>query len=237
MEHRRDWDAQCERLSAYLDRHLTDGERADLERHVSGCARCTAELAALRQVVSLLGALPVPQAPRSFALPDSVATQPRAHPGAVGVRGRAPSAVAAQWAGGVAAAAGLVVLLGGLLALHGPMLVPTAASSLSRAATTSRAPSASAQHDQHATPSPGRGTFAGQSPTGTPATVNGAASTPQQTPAGATPVAPSTEQHASDTASATAPPGLPEVPIAGATLLIGGATAFALGRRAARRRT
>src|SRR5690242_10748436 len=76
-QHAGDWDEQRERLSAYLDDELGAEERAALERHLPGCARCQAELADLRDVRALLGALPMPAAARSFTLPDDgVVPQP-----------------------------------------------------------------------------------------------------------------------------------------------------------------
>jgi anti-sigma factor RsiW len=61
--------AQRERLSALLDGELDAEQRRALERHLVGCGECQRELAALREVRTLLRALPTPTPPRSFALP------------------------------------------------------------------------------------------------------------------------------------------------------------------------
>ena len=55
-------------LSAYIDGELSAGERSRMERHLDGCATCSATLADLRAVRSALQALPRATAPRSFAL-------------------------------------------------------------------------------------------------------------------------------------------------------------------------
>jgi hypothetical protein len=47
-----------ERLSALLDGELPDAERARVERHLSSCAACRAELEELRRTVELLRGLP-----------------------------------------------------------------------------------------------------------------------------------------------------------------------------------
>jgi anti-sigma factor RsiW len=71
-EHQQDWETQRERLSAFLDGELPTAERAALEAHLTGCARCAAELGELRQVVGILRALPAARVPRSFTLPAAV---------------------------------------------------------------------------------------------------------------------------------------------------------------------
>lgn len=65
-----------EQLSAALDGMLTPDEQAMLDAHLAGCANCSRELEELRQVRSLLRAMPQPALPRSFLLPteDAVAT-------------------------------------------------------------------------------------------------------------------------------------------------------------------
>jgi hypothetical protein len=116
-QHIEDWDEQRERLSAYLDGELGTEERAALERHLPGCARCQAELADLRGVRALLRALPMPAAPHSFVLPDD-GTVPRPIATAATARRSArrttTSTVARvmEWVGSVAAVAGLLLLLG-----------------------------------------------------------------------------------------------------------------------------
>jgi anti-sigma factor RsiW len=55
----------CERsepeLNAYVDGELPPAERAALERHLAGCARCQTELELLRLVSGSLGQLPRPE--------------------------------------------------------------------------------------------------------------------------------------------------------------------------------
>jgi hypothetical protein len=50
-----DW---TDRLSDYLDDELTPPERAALEAHLAGCARCSETLAELREVVARAATLP-----------------------------------------------------------------------------------------------------------------------------------------------------------------------------------
>lgn len=57
-----------ELLSAYLDAQVTPGERRRIEAHLAECAACRHELAALRQTVTLLQALPRIAVPRAFTL-------------------------------------------------------------------------------------------------------------------------------------------------------------------------
>ncbi|MFI5275090.1 MAG: zf-HC2 domain-containing protein, partial [Ktedonobacterales bacterium] len=138
--HRTDWEAQRERLSAYIDGRLPAAERAALEQHLPTCARCANELAELRRTVALLRALPTPALPRSFALP----TRPRVATTAGAPRPAASRSVprwaaAAQWAGGLAAAAGLILVLGS--ALGGALQVgERAASNAAAGGTTASAP-------------------------------------------------------------------------------------------------
>src|SRR5690348_10191040 len=99
-----DWDAQRERLSAYLDGELSASERAALDAHLPGCAQCQRELAALRQTRALLRALPAPALPRDFRLPAQLAVAP--------VRRRPPAwARPAQAIGTIAAMIGLAFLI------------------------------------------------------------------------------------------------------------------------------
>lgn len=115
-QHIEDWDEQRERLSAYLDDELGADERAALERHLPGCARCQAELADLRGVRALLRTLPAPAAPRSFVLPDDGAVPRPISTAATARRSARPTtgalARAMEWGGSVAAVAGLLLLLG-----------------------------------------------------------------------------------------------------------------------------
>lgn len=61
-----------EQLSAFLDQHLSSEEQAAYKAHLQDCQQCQDALASLRQMVSLLKALPQPELPRSFALPLGV---------------------------------------------------------------------------------------------------------------------------------------------------------------------
>jgi hypothetical protein len=47
------------RLQAYLDGDLPEAEARALGEHLAGCARCAAELAALRRVFAMLAAVPL----------------------------------------------------------------------------------------------------------------------------------------------------------------------------------
>lgn len=61
-------DQDYELLSAYLDGLLTNGERAALEQRLAVEPLLRAELAALRQTVTLVRSLPARKAPRNFVL-------------------------------------------------------------------------------------------------------------------------------------------------------------------------
>ena len=65
----------AENMSAYIDGRLSAREAARLERHLTLCATCPADLATLRQTKSLLQRAPVLPVPRSFALPASAQVQ------------------------------------------------------------------------------------------------------------------------------------------------------------------
>ncbi|HEX8982528.1 MAG TPA: zf-HC2 domain-containing protein [Ktedonobacterales bacterium] len=69
------WERQRELLSAHLDGALEPKEDAALGAHLSTCADCQHELAALRQTRALVHALPSPALPRSFTLPDTIETR------------------------------------------------------------------------------------------------------------------------------------------------------------------
>lgn len=83
-------------LSALLDGELGDGEAADVRAHVTGCASCRADLAAVGEARAAVRALPW------FDVPDLVVARLRRSPFR-----RRPWMVAAAAAAGVAA--GLVV--------------------------------------------------------------------------------------------------------------------------------
>jgi hypothetical protein len=116
--HPTDWERQREQLSAYIDGELSAAERAELERHIPGCAECQAALGELRRVHDLLAALPMPKAPRSFALPLDL--RPDARPLAAAAPPRRPvtrrgGATVLQWVGAIAATVGMFLLLGGVV--------------------------------------------------------------------------------------------------------------------------
>jgi anti-sigma factor RsiW len=71
------WAGEHERvealLSTYLDGRATSDERALVERHLAACADCTRNLATLRATVAAVRDMPRVHAPRSFALPRSLA--------------------------------------------------------------------------------------------------------------------------------------------------------------------
>jgi len=60
-------------LSTYLDGRASDAERVRVERHLAACADCTRNLATLRATVAAVREMPKVHAPRSFALPRSMA--------------------------------------------------------------------------------------------------------------------------------------------------------------------
>jgi hypothetical protein len=127
-------------LSAALDGMLPPDEQAALDAHLAGCVTCARELEELRQVRSLLRAMPQPALPRSFLLPtgDAAASSRTAVQGRQPVPAVTPewpparrSAEAARamrtlratrWIGTIAAMLGLALFLGTLLpmlTLHG----------------------------------------------------------------------------------------------------------------------
>src|SRR5215471_825181 len=108
--HPNDWERQREQLSAYIDGELSAAERAELERHIPGCPECQEALGELRRVHDLLAALPMPKAPRSFALP--LDSHLPAQPVAQQTAARRSRAGLIQWAGAIAATIGLFLLLG-----------------------------------------------------------------------------------------------------------------------------
>jgi hypothetical protein len=97
-----------DRLSAYLDGELDDAERAEVERVLVASPAAQAELAAVREVKALLGALPPVVRPSepAFVQPSEPAVAPVVPHRA---RRRWPAALAGF--GAVAAAAVLVVAL------------------------------------------------------------------------------------------------------------------------------
>jgi hypothetical protein len=64
-------------VSAYLDGELSERERSRFEAHAAGCEGCRRELAAQRELKTLLSGLPEVAAPRSFRLtPEMVEATP-----------------------------------------------------------------------------------------------------------------------------------------------------------------
>jgi Putative zinc-finger len=232
-EHATDWDAQREMLSAFLDGRLTAEEDEALRRHLETCSRCHEELNELRRTVALLRALPQPALPRSFALPVHVQVSPAhaALPAAREGRGRvgSPWPRVAQWAGGLVAAAGLIV---GIVGLAGqvPYATPRAASSESGAF----AP----QQPAHDAPSAAASSADGSS-TPAHAVVNGTMAT--HAPAAPTVVLVPTPTQVGNSSRALARQAdgplqpFPALPIAGSALVIVGATTYAAGTRSRRR--
>lgn len=200
-----DWDAQCERLSAYLDGELSMAERADLEAHLSGCAECRRELASLRQTKALLGALPAPALPRSFALPETMRPLP------------AQRASEPRWSRPLQALGSLaaVIGLGFLITAAVPHVFPTASGGASYASNASYGDITGGSSN----------TGAAAAPSTPPPTSPGASSgieSPVNTPAKTTPPV-----HASQL--------FPALPVTGGVLLVGGAAALTLGSLARRR--
>jgi hypothetical protein len=113
------------RLSAYIDGQLSAEEQAQSEEHLRTCELCQQQLAELRQIVSLLYALPQPQLPRSFTLPVAepalaarVAPVPRLLAPVTSLRQKrgipAPLGGAIRVISTLAAVIGIVFLLSGL---------------------------------------------------------------------------------------------------------------------------
>jgi anti-sigma factor RsiW len=67
-----------ELLSPYLDGRVSKAERTLVERHLGSCADCARDLATLRVTITAVREMPRLRAPRSFALPRTMAKQPRA---------------------------------------------------------------------------------------------------------------------------------------------------------------
>ncbi len=236
-----EWERQREQLSAFLDGELSEGERIALERHLQGCAACQRSLAELRQVRALLRALPVPALPRAFTLPESGAVPESLRPAArrpAASAARLRLAGAAQSVGTLAAAVGLVVLLGsGIVGLSQSVrLSPTGAFSAGAPASNQAGGSSAQDRNTQRTP----GNFSG----GVTATPNGNATQSTAVDRGATPTpTPTATPSPTPTESASParhsfgvePPSVPVVPLTGAGLLVGGA-GLALAGRSARRR-
>ena len=93
-------------LSSYIDGELSERERRRVERHLSGCAECRAELESLRLTVELVRGLPEVEPSRSFTLSSA----PEAERGGFGW-------IANTRMAAVVAAVLLVAILAGLAGL------------------------------------------------------------------------------------------------------------------------
>jgi anti-sigma factor (TIGR02949 family) len=250
--HQRDWDEQRETISTYVDGALPPTERTRFEQHVATCPDCQRELDAMRQVRALLRRMPQPALPRSFTLPAAPDSVPPAREPAPAAPTRArPDHVVpfpqragrvAQRIGTLAAAVGLVLLLGSALFGHpSGMSTSNTATSLPRAAngasgTTAAAGQAGPGYSS-AQQTPREGTSGAQSteskPATSPAPNNGGQFLSQPTP---TPTPTPTRGSASTSPAVAAPTqGPPAVPLTGAGLLIGGAALAVAGRLISRR--
>lgn len=204
------WERQRGLLAAHLDGQLRAEEDAALLRHLASCAECQRELAAQRQVKALLHAVPTPAAPRSFTLPNTPETRRSLFRPAPGW------ARPLQQLGVVAAMIGVALLCASAMPIPGH-----------RGQVATSAANAPISSDQHM--------------------ASGAASAPKETatasaqPNQATnaPVPTSTSDLA-NTSSHTIEPVAPAqpfpiLPVSGATLLVGGGAAAAVGSVARRR--
>ena len=227
--HPNDWERQREQLSAYIDGELSAAERAELERHIPGCPECQEALGELRRVHDLLAALPMPKAPRSFALPLDTRLDTRlpAQPPQSSSRqtaARRSRAGLIQWAGAIAATIGLFLLLGGVVTgLLGSNSRQYASSGKSSDTTLTGA--------QSQTPS---ATAPGER------TPNFNATQQPQVNVKATPgvtmtTTPTSSATTVSRESTSAGPDVPVLPITGGGLLVVGAGVYILGRARRRR--
>jgi hypothetical protein len=237
-----DWESQRERLSAYLDGEVSPAERAELDAHMRDCEPCQRELAALRQTRALLRTLPTPALPRDFSLPE----QP-----VVAARSRAAPAWArpAQAIGTIAAMIGLAFLIATALPNlpHGMAGSATSASGGSAAYNATlpgTAPAATTASPVTATPGGEQSADAATPHATASNTIYSSKKTPTSVTAGPDSTAPAAAgtyapdhnasgAHSEPAAASTQP--FPVAPVAGFTLLFGGAAAVAAGSLARRR--
>lgn len=246
--HTGDWDEQRERLSAYLDNELDEGEREALERHLPTCEQCQRTLDEFRMVRSLLRAMPMPAPSHSFVIPTE-GTVPV--PLAAATRDRSERAEhqqqrthrsiiwssVAQAAGRFVAAAGMILVLGSVImgqashSLHGRTQASGSAASSAPAYgqrdTTSTAygsqqPTPKSVGQDKGVPTP----TAGNQTTGAPAPTAGSTG-------GSTPTEGTDTRHTYGIAAH--PEDLPVVPI-GAGMIAGGGVLFVAGRVSGKRR-
>jgi anti-sigma factor RsiW len=239
-----DWNAQREAISAYVDDALPPAERANFERHLATCATCQRELEEMRRVRALLRALPPPALPRSFTLPADVPvpspTRARAagtviRPGAETWQRRAGRI--AQRVGAIAAAAGVMLVLGSALLSHpGGFATGGAAGSSAPLLGRQSAPTANTS-----TPRSAAGQFGSsqQTPQGTQGALpsqNATEGVPRVTPS-ATPA--SSADTSGRTPRAVSVPGtseeVPVLPLTGTGLIVGGAAVAVAGSVLSRR--
>lgn len=232
-----DWESQRERLSAYLDGELSPAERDELDAHLRDCEQCQRELAALRQTRALLRALPTPALPRDFSLPE----QP-----VIAARRRAAPAWArpAQAIGTIAAMIGLAFLIATALpnlphGMAGSATSVTSASGGSATYNSTLPGTASTASPVTATPGSEQSADAA-----TPhATASNTIFSNEKTPTSVTAGPDSTEpagvtygpEHSASGAHSAPTQPFPLAPVAGFTLLFGGAAAVAVGSLARRR--
>lgn len=114
-------DRHLEQLSAYIDGALSERERAALEARLQAEPALRAELDSLRQTVALVRGLPRLSAPRSFALtPEQAGLVERAR--------QLPFYLSSAFSALSAAAAVVLMALGGYLLLDAPArIIPAAA--------------------------------------------------------------------------------------------------------------
>lgn len=228
--HTGDWDEQHERLSAYLDGELDEGERAALERHLPTCEQCQRALDEVREVRALLHAMPTPALPRSFVIPATgevpLPLAPAAHDRAESAarrqlarHGNSGWSSVAQALGAFVAAAGVVLVLGSALMGTGPHF--GAASPASSGASRS---TQIGQHDNTTT--------AGSTQQATPRAADQNKGTPTP-PAGAAPPAHTSTQR---TFGAPQYPENPPIVPIGAGMVAGGVVLFVAGRVSGKRR-
>ena len=226
--HHHDLIEQRELLSAYLDGELSASEQQALARHLASCDTCGEQLDGLRQVRTLLRALPSPALPRSFTLPETGALPTATFRVTDRKRSRLRLARVTQWAGGVAAAAGIALMIGSAMLTRGPM---TATSTASNA----YAPAAGAAHAPAATPTTSQDQLTGKGSAGGAATPNATAHLYDRSTATPAPFADNnTSLRASETAS-TGQTVQELLPYAGIGLASGGLLLLVGGSVSARR--
>lgn len=127
-------------LAEYVDGTLAENERAVLDAHLAGCARCREEVEAAARAVSALASLeeePVPLGVTGPVLAEARRSAPSAAPR------RRPLWERYQWAGGLAAAAALLLLVAVLV----PQLTGRSADDSAGSGTTGATAEAGAAED------------------------------------------------------------------------------------------